>query len=50
MCPGKDLADRSLFIAVASLLWAVKIDKVTDPDGVPITPSDMDFVIEGAVV
>ena len=50
MCPGKDLADRTLFIAVASLLWAFNLEKAKDPDGLPITPSDADFIDDGAVV
>ncbi|KAF7790536.1 hypothetical protein EIP86_001492 [Pleurotus ostreatoroseus] len=50
MCVGKDLANQTLFIDFATLLWACNIDKAIGADGNPIIPSQADFVDEGVVV
>ena len=50
MCVGKDLANQTLFIDFATLLWACNIDKAIGADGNPITPSQTDFVDEGVVM
>jgi hypothetical protein len=41
------IANQALFIDVASLLWAVSIEKAVGPDGKPIVPSRMECVDEG---
>ena len=44
------IANQALFIDVASLLWAVSIEKAVGPDGKPIVPSRTECVDEGLVV
>jgi cytochrome P450 len=43
ICPGIHIADRSLFIAVARLLWGFKIEPIYDQSGkpMPINPDKM---------
>lgn len=50
MCVGKDLANQTLFIDFATLLWTCNIDKAIGADGNSITPSRTDFVDEGVVM
>ena len=49
ICPGKDLAVRTLFIDIASLMWAFNIEAATDEGGKPILPSRLEMVDEGVV-
>lgn len=49
-CPGKDLANRSLFIAAVTMLWAFDMSAPSDIDGRPLLPSSENFVDEGLVV
>lgn len=39
ICPGKDMAQWSVWICAASILAAFNINKSSDKDGVPIEPS-----------
>jgi hypothetical protein len=40
ICPGKQLAENSLFISIIRVLWAFNISKVIDPKtGQEITPN-----------
>jgi len=39
-CPGQNWAEHVVFIAVASILAAFKIEKAIGPDGVPVPPND----------
>lgn len=39
ICPGKQLAENSLFITIARVLWAFNISKATDKHGQEITPN-----------
>lgn len=39
MCPGVHVAERSLFINIARVLWAFNISKKIGPDGKPIEPT-----------
>ncbi|KZO94698.1 cytochrome P450 [Calocera viscosa TUFC12733] len=50
ICPGRDIANHSLFIDVAALLWAFDFEKGKGPDGKEITPGTMDFVDNGLAV
>lgn len=52
ICVGKDVANQSLFIALASMLWAFNIEKAVDADGKPINPphGDLDVIDDGVVV
>ncbi len=50
ICIGKDLANQSLFMDFAMLLWAFNISKACDADGQEITPSRSDVIDEGLVV
>ena len=36
MCIGKDLANQSLFINIAAILWGFDIDNALGDDGKPI--------------
>lgn len=38
ICPGMNIADRSLFLAISRLLWAFRFDKAVDEDGKEIVP------------
>ncbi|KIY64170.1 cytochrome P450 [Cylindrobasidium torrendii FP15055 ss-10] len=50
VCVGKYVAQQALFINIATLLWAVTIDRVKDDNGQP-KPVDIDGCInEGLVV
>ncbi|EAS37458.3 uncharacterized protein CIMG_02812 [Coccidioides immitis RS] len=42
-CPGKSLAEKSLFIAIARWLWAFNTSHATDEEGnkIPIDPKDL---------
>ncbi len=50
ICVGKDLANQSLFIDIATMLWAFDITKALDVNGEAITPSVSDFIEEGIVL
>ncbi|CAZ82488.1 unnamed protein product [Tuber melanosporum] len=39
ICPGKQLAENSLFITITRVLWAFNISKATDKHGQEITPN-----------
>ncbi|KII84590.1 hypothetical protein PLICRDRAFT_179402 [Plicaturopsis crispa FD-325 SS-3] len=49
ICPGRYLAMSSLYIAVASVLATLNIEKAVDADGLPITPSG-DYTPNGLIV
>ncbi|KAI0695235.1 cytochrome P450 [Cytidiella melzeri] len=42
ICPGKDLAENTLWIAVASICYAFKITSTLDENGVPM-PIDLEY-------
>src|SRR5690606_26576989 len=44
ICEGMHVADRSLFLVIARLMWAFDISKVVDGDGKEITPDQDDLV------
>ncbi|PSR85636.1 hypothetical protein PHLCEN_2v5365 [Hermanssonia centrifuga] len=50
ICMGKDVANQALFIDIATLLWAVNIEKARDKNGEHIIPSRTDCLDEGLVV
>ncbi|KAF9463397.1 cytochrome P450 [Collybia nuda] len=50
ICAGMNLANQSLFINIARILWALNIDQATDAHGNKIVPSRDDCVDEGLVV
>ncbi|KAL3494856.1 cytochrome P450 [Aspergillus germanicus] len=43
ICPGMNIAENSLHLLPARVIWACKISKRTGPDGVEITPSLYDY-------
>lgn len=49
ICQGMHIADRSLFFAIARLLWAFNLDKAVDSEGRSITP-DADALTQGFLV
>ncbi|KAI0066978.1 cytochrome P450 [Artomyces pyxidatus] len=50
LCVGRHVANNSLFIDIAIMLWASNIERVKGPDGKPV-PLDVDgFVEDGLVV
>ncbi|KAF9024764.1 cytochrome P450 [Hymenopellis radicata] len=44
ICPGRYLAMNSVFIAVASILWAFNIERACDADGEEIIPDDKAYL------
>ena len=49
-CQGMHIADRSLFLAIARLLWAFSFDRAVDREtGQEIIP-DMDHLAEGVMM
>ena len=40
VCPGRHLAERLLFVTIASILAAYDIGKKKDPTGAEITPPE----------
>lgn len=52
ICVGRDVANQMLFIFLASIIWAFKIEKAVDACGNPITPAhgDLDLMDAGIVV
>jgi cytochrome P450 len=42
-CPGQHIAERSMYIVSARLLWAFNLSKVVGADGQVITPDALDF-------
>ncbi|KAJ3558855.1 hypothetical protein NM688_g681 [Phlebia brevispora] len=50
ICVGKDVANQSLFMDFATMLWAFNIEKAADVDGKTIVPSRTDVLDEGLVV
>ncbi|KAF8258627.1 cytochrome P450 [Lactarius quietus] len=49
-CVGKHLANDSLFITIATVLWAANLERVRDQTGKEITPDTETFVDTGMVV
>ena len=49
-CIGKDVANQSLFMDFATLLWAFNVEKARDVNGQVITPSRTEVIDEGLVV
>ena len=49
-CVGMHLADQSLFIIMATMLWAFDITPAVDEKGKEVVPSPDDLVVLGAVV
>jgi cytochrome P450 len=48
-CQGMHIADRSMFLAIARILWAFDLGKAIDPDtGSKITP-DINDMVDGAM-
>ncbi|KAF5374224.1 hypothetical protein D9758_004661 [Tetrapyrgos nigripes] len=50
ICVGLNFANQSLFIDIATLLWAASIEPAYDEAGAEIVPSTTDYVDEGIVV
>ncbi|OAL34493.1 hypothetical protein AYO20_06336 [Fonsecaea nubica] len=49
MCQGMHIAERSLFLATARIVWAFNIDKPIGPDGKPVE-ADIDDLVGGTTV
>lgn len=49
VCPGMNIADRSLFLAISRLLWAFRFDKAVDESGREIVPRPR-AVTQGSLV
>ncbi|KAJ5392311.1 hypothetical protein N7509_007801 [Penicillium cosmopolitanum] len=43
ICPGMNIAERSLYILSARIMWACRITKAKTADGVDITPPSYDY-------
>ncbi|TVY34892.1 Cytochrome P450 monooxygenase [Lachnellula occidentalis] len=48
-CQGMHIAERSLFMGMARMLWAFNFERATDENGVPI-PVDIDDFVGGIAV
>jgi hypothetical protein len=44
LCQGMHIAERSLFLAIARLVWAYSFEKARDSNGQPVTPDTEDLV------
>ncbi|KAI0821232.1 cytochrome P450 [Irpex lacteus] len=49
-CVGQSFANQSLFITIATMLWALDFSPAVDEDGEPIMPPLDEWVDEGIVV
>ncbi|KAH9041418.1 cytochrome P450 [Lactarius hengduanensis] len=49
-CVGKHVANDSLFISVATVLWAANLERVRDQNGKEVTPDTETFVDTGMIV
>jgi len=49
-CVGKHLANDSLFITIATVLWAANLERIRDQNGKEVTPDTETFVDTGMVV
>lgn len=49
LCSGTHIAERSMFFAIARMLWAFNLDKAVDTEGREITP-DQDALTDGFLV
>ena len=49
MCQGMHIAERSLFLAIARIVWAFNIDKPIGPDGEPVD-ADIEDLVGGVAV
>ncbi|KAH9012295.1 cytochrome P450 [Lactarius pseudohatsudake] len=49
-CVGKHVANDSLFITIATVLWAANLERVRDENGKEVTPDTDAFVDTGMVV
>ncbi|KAF7326900.1 Cytochrome P450 [Mycena venus] len=47
VCPGRHVANNTLFINIASVLWGLEIRPATDKNGSPMIPDPNDMVITG---
>ena len=49
ICVGKDLATESLFIDTVRILWATKLERTRDENGIEV-PLDTETVIDAGVI
>ena len=49
ICVGKDLATESLFIDTVRILWATKLERTRDENGVEV-PLDVETIVDAGVV
>jgi cytochrome P450 len=50
ICVGRHVANNSLFIDIAMMLWAMNIERLTDADGKPTHLEVDDCINDGLVV
>jgi len=50
ICTGKEFANNTIFMTIATTLWAFNLEKVKDESGKEITPDPNDCIDEGLVV
>ena len=50
ICLGRQMANTSLFINIASILWAANISAIKDEAGAPIIPDTLETVNSGAAM
>ncbi|KAJ3552786.1 hypothetical protein NM688_g3970 [Phlebia brevispora] len=47
LCPGRNVAMRTLFIDIACMLWALEFHPIKDEHGKPVLPSQTECVDDG---
>ena len=49
ICVGKDLAIESLFIDTVRILWATKLERIRDENGMEV-PVDMETMVDAGAI
>ncbi|EMD35207.1 hypothetical protein CERSUDRAFT_107188, partial [Gelatoporia subvermispora B] len=50
LCIGRNIANNSLFIDIACILWAMSIEPIKDTNGQHVMPDTVGYIFEGLVV
>jgi len=50
VCPGRHVANNTISINIASVLWGLEIRPIIDQEGRPLIPKPTDMVITGLTV
>ena len=50
ICVGRHVANNSVFINVATILWAANVAALKDEEGKPVVPNTLENVNTGVIV